>query len=741
MSSFFVIIYLNGGIKVRKLIIMRGAMGCGKSTFIKENNLEKYTLCADTIRLMFNAPEMNFNYKEDIPQYNNKKVWDLLFSILEERMKKGEFTIIDAAHAKVSESFPIYKKLAEKYRYRLYVIDFTDIPTQEVYKRNKMREEYKQVDEKVIDRAYKLFAKEKVPSSFKVVKPDDFGEIISNKIVNLDKYENIQIFGDIHACAETLKEYFKKFPFNENSYYIFTGDYFDRGLENYETFKLLTELMNHDNTLFLVGNHEDRLYKYSSDDEVKIDYDLTNTIKEFNGYNVKKSEIRGFVKNLSQIAYFTFHDKTYLVTHGGIPYMPKKSLDFYSTNTFIYGTNKYEDDIDKVYNEFMKSENNKVYQIHGHRNFYKYKFNDFEYSFNLEGDIENGGYLRVLILTNNTYEYREIKNNIYNPNLKEETAVFNLINDLRGNKYVFEKDLGDNLSSFNFSKEAFYNRAWDKETTTARGLFIDTLNHKIVARSYNKFFKVNERIETNLDNLYKTFVYPVNFYLKYNGFLGILSVFNDELFFASKSTNTGEYVKYFKDIFYKLFNEEQIKAMKEKIIKDNVSLVFEVIDHLHDPHIIEYNKDKIILLDIIKNTVEFNKVTYPELKEFTNSINIEVKELVYTAENIDEFNDLCELITSDDYKLNNEYIEGFVIEDSNNLMVKTKTKYYDIWKSLRTKMENAINNNKFNTKSKDELEIKFMAYLKDKYQDQNVDVKEINIITERKEFLLFKNLK
>lgn len=58
-------------------------MGCGKSTFIKENNLEKYTLCADKIRLMFNAPEMNFNYKEDIPQYNNKKVWDLLFSLLE----------------------------------------------------------------------------------------------------------------------------------------------------------------------------------------------------------------------------------------------------------------------------------------------------------------------------------------------------------------------------------------------------------------------------------------------------------------------------------------------------------------------------------------------------------------------------------------------------------------------------------------------------------------------------------
>ena len=33
-------------------------------------------------------------------------------------------------------------------------------------------------------------------------------------------------------------------------------------------------------------------------------------------------------------------------------------------------------------------------------------------------------------------------------------------------------------------------------TTQARGLFIDTKKYLIVARSYNKFFKVNERKET-----------------------------------------------------------------------------------------------------------------------------------------------------------------------------------------------------------------------------------------------------
>ena len=126
---------------MRKLIILRGAMGSGKTSFIKEHNLENYTLSTDNIRLMFSSPELSINYQEVIPQFNNKKVWDLLYTLLEERMKKGEFTIVDAVHAYADESFPIYKKLAEKYRYRLYILDFTDISKEEVYKRsiNKMK--------------------------------------------------------------------------------------------------------------------------------------------------------------------------------------------------------------------------------------------------------------------------------------------------------------------------------------------------------------------------------------------------------------------------------------------------------------------------------------------------------------------------------------------------------------------------------------------------------------------------
>src|SRR5699024_9311244 len=111
------------------------------------------------------------------------------------------------------------------------------------------------------------------------------------------------------------------------------------------------------------------------------------------------------------------------------------------------------------------------------------------------------------------------------------------------------------------------------------------------------------------------------------------------------------------------------------------------------------------------------------------------KELIYKVFNFDEFISTYDKITSPNYKLNNEYIEGFVIEDINNFMIKTKTYYYDEWKHLRTKMESAMKTNKYKTKSDDKLEQEYINYLKEKYQDKEVDLNKISIITERDEFL------
>lgn len=720
---------------MRKLIILRGAQGSGKSTFIQEKNLERFTLSSDTIRLMFNAPELTIDYTETIPQFNNKKVWQLLFYALEERMKKGEFTLVDAIHAS-KEDLTTYKKLAEKYRYRLYILDFTTVPKEEAIKRNKNRVNYKIVPEYSIERAYKKFATEEISKAFIQIKPENFEKILTKTPKDYNDYQNIHIIGDIHGCYSALKRYFEKNPFQEKDFYIFTGDYFDRGIENVRTFHYLTEFMKQKNILFLTGNHEDKIYKYACDDDFIMDYDIQNTIKEFESKGITKANIRGFIKSLSQLAYITFKGKTYIITHGGIPYFPKQPLDYYSTNSFMYGIDKYDVDIDEIYNEYMNNQDEKIIQIHGHRNYFKNEMNKYPYSYNVEGDIEHGGYLRILTLKNNgSVSFTSVKNEVYNPNLLEETKIYNLIKDLRSSKYIYEKELRNNISSFNFTKEAFYNHIWDQMTTKARGIFIDTEKNKIVARSYDKFFQVNERKETNLEEVKNTMSYPVTFYVKYNGFLGILSIVDNELFFASKSTNTGEYVEYFKTIFYQTFAEKTINNIKEKISKENVTFVFEVIDPINDPHIIKYTKSNLILLDIIKNTSEYKKESFESLQNFANKNNIQVKEKAYEAKTKEGFAKIINEVTLENYKWNNQYIEGFVIEDSKDFMLKIKSNYYTTWKYLRTKMETALKNQKFKSKEKNSLETKFLNYLKEKYENKQIDLSKINIIGEREDFL------
>ncbi len=707
-------------------------MASGKSTFIKDNKLEDYTLNPDKIRLMYNSPEMTINYKEMIPQFNNTKVWNLLFQILEDRMRKGELTLIDAMHIYAND-LSIYKKLAEKYRYRLYIIDFTNIDYDELLKRNSQREIKKWIPEDTIKRIYKALQKEIVSKAFTIIKPEEFNKVINMPPKNFDMYDKIHIFGDIHACYKPLKEYFEKNLISENELYIFIGDYFDRGFENIEVFNFIKDNIEKKNFVFLIGNHEDRLYKYACDDEYKLDYDLKKTLEEIEG-KISKSEIRGLVKRLSQIANIMYNGKHYIITHGGIPYYPNKSLDFYSTNSFTYGIDKYDVDIDKIYNDYMKKQEIKTYQIHGHRNHYKIDYDKYEYSFNLDGDIENGGYLRILTLTPSGNNYEIIKNNYYDSKLIEKENIYSLVENLRKNKYVFEKELHDNISSFNFSKEAFYNKVWNNMTTQARGLFIDTNDYLVVARSYNKFFNIDEREETKYENIKEKLVYPVNFYLKYNGFLGILSLCNNEFIFGTKSQLDGEFSDYFKNIFYKLLTKEQINAIKKRLLENETSMVFEVIDSINDKHIIEYDKDKLVLLDEIYNSINYAKMDYNKLKDFADKYNLEIKKLIYTVNNLKEFEDIFNEIGKDEYKINNHYIEGFVIEDNLGFMFKYKTEYYKKWKSLRLKMENAIKNNNYKIKDKDDLEKEFMKYLENKYKDKNIDINTINIIDERNYF-------
>lgn len=670
---------------MRSLVLLRGAPGAGKSTFLKNLGLDKYTLSADTIRMLFSAPVMSSSStKLTISQQNDNLVWELLMKLLEERMKNGEFTIIDATHSR-STDFSRYNELASKYRYRKYYVDFSNVDIDTCKQRNKNREEYKFVPDYIIEKMYSRLKTQGKTSGYKEIPKDNVIDFFKNEIYDFNKWNKVHIFGDIHGCYEPLKEYFDLVGgFKDDEFYLFTGDYLDRGLQNKEVLEFLINIKDKPNVLLLEGNHEIHFWNYANGDTIKSKEFIYNTQPQIEDIN--KKEIKKLYCRLGQMAYFTYDNKTYFVTHGGLPYIPDH-LQFISTIQLIKGVGDYSIDIDSIFDDYYDETD--VYQVHGHRNSYDIMPNEYKHSFNLEGKIERGGCLRVLRLEKGKFPTFElITNSIYRKpdDTKKKEESLDLENDmveaLRNRTDIREKELGNDISSFNYTRDAFYQRKWNQYTTRARGLFIDTKKKKIVARGYDKFFNVGENDDSKLETIKeKMKLEPAKLYVKYNGFLGLLSYYNNKLFFASKSTNAGEYAQLFKDIFYKVYNKEQINAITEYLKENDCTMTFEVISPTQDPHIIKYDKDNIILLDIIRNTINFEKLEYGILLDFGNKNNIEVKEC------IGYFTDFRGLVRfynehKDENNFNDDNIEGCVVEIG-SYMAKIKYNYYDFWKRMR----------------------------------------------------------
>ena len=676
---------------MRTLIITRGAPGAGKSSWIEQNGLLPYTLSPDILRVMCSSRELQADGRFAVARNTatENQTWKVLFNLLEYRLSRGELTVIDATASKTKD-IQQYKELAEQYRYRTYVVDFTDVPLETCLKQNKQRHPDKWVPEDSIRNIYARFANQPVPSRVEVIKPDELDKILE-KPIDLSNYKKVVFIGDIHGCYDTLMQYpdFKNGLDPEVSY-IFTGDYVDRGNQNAETMHFLYSIMDKPNVCLLEGNHERWIRDYGNSVPAGSKEFEEKTKIQLQIGNFTQKQARMFYRKLRQFSHFTYNGIEVLACHGGVPHM-NTNLVYVPTQAFIHGVGSYAD-YQTIAETWMGETAENQFLVHGHRNTGKDPIQIADRVFNLEDGVEFGGSLRIAELNSdltwNTIELEDCQP--ITEELNTEQRVVETVEDavayLRNNKFVNEKQLGNDISSFNFTREAFYSANWNRQTVLARGLFIDTKENKIMARSYEKFFKINEVRETELASLKSRLQFPVRAYVKENGFLAIVSYDykNDDLFIASKSTNKGDYVEYIK---------AQLEPYKENILKylkyyheinSDLTLVFECIDIEKDPHIIKYEKSKLVLLDAIYNTLEFKTVPYDNLVDFAKTkIGCPVKELAYEFKSWEDFRDLYMEVQDEDYQYNGNYIEGFVFVDSNGFMTKCKTGYYNFWKFMR----------------------------------------------------------
>lgn len=119
-------------------------------------------------------------------------------------------------------------------------------------------------------------------------------------------------------------------------------------------------------------------------------------------------------------------------------------------------------------------------------------------------------------------------------------------------------------------------------------------------------------------------------------------------------------------------------------MRKNVTLVFECVDMVNDPHIIKYDTSQLFLLDVVKNQLNFEKLPYSQVVEIGNEYGFEVKTKAIQIQNWHDFRNWYNEVMAEDYQFNGRIIEGFVIEDSVGFMVKIKLDYYKLWKHMRS---------------------------------------------------------
>lgn len=668
---------------------MVGAPASGKSTWIKKNHLEKYTISADVIRSLVTTPAnvVNSLNPVELDEYaidlkDEGTTWAILKRLVENRMRQGETTIVDATHL-FKGSFTQYRELRKKYGYNVIVIDAMkeiyrkahgDIEAMrvELYKRNSNRD--RQVPKEQIDKYLSRWINLVEPNKEGV---DHYPQWITYKgdtalsifpswqclsekdCPPMNEFDTIQVIGDVHGDYSALEKVFEHH--HKGTAYVFVGDYLDRGTKNAETLEFMNSLKGR-NIFLLRGNHEQRIEEFLQSGRLHGNFKHTfPQLAKYFGNEGVRDELQKLVDRLHNCLYFTFNNQTYLISHAGVDPVVMPKIPYHAQlldeEVFTMGIstdkgNPYDRDVDALYgaikNLFIPI------QIHGHRNAFNH-FNDCPGIFNLTKD----GKFRWVTITKEGITPHEIDS------IDKPTFVDKLIAD----EDVINKELRDGIVANNFTEETFRHGRWTPTTTNARGLF--TRAQEIIGRGFPKFFNVGENEEATLESL----EYPVNVYVKQNGFLAIAFYDKDNDKVQVFSKGGGEEYSALAESILKAtgkYNDLVEYYNDDKRVR-NTSVLFEIVDPIHDPHIVKYNRQHAYPLCVIENT-ESGRVLMDLADKYWH-IYDDLVGVAYRREELDAI--------INKYMVENPTTEGVVLYGKNK-MLKIKTPFYLKAKELRT---------------------------------------------------------
>jgi RNA ligase len=140
------------------------------------------------------------------------------------------------------------------------------------------------------------------------------------------------------------------------------------------------------------------------------------------------------------------------------------------------------------------------------------------------------------------------------------------------------------LEIYNYSQKTQYEKMWNEETLSSRGLVLNSEGN-IVARPFKKFFNLSE-VEDKIPDL------PFEAFEKMDGSLGILFNYKNEWIMSTRGSFTSEQSKKGLEI---LKNKYQLKSFEPSI-----AYLVEII-YPENRIVVDYGEEKITFLSTILN--------------------------------------------------------------------------------------------------------------------------------------------
>jgi predicted kinase len=379
---------------MRLLLLLQGAPGSGKSTFIEQHGLGPWTVSTDSLRLLYRGPEMHEAGHSTIPSSEDAKVWRTLFAMVESRLKMGDLTVVDATHTRRRE-IEAYRALAARYRYETFVVSWRDLPLETSLAYNAQRAPLRRVPDPVVREMHARLGRIEYPEWVRVIRPQELAAVLEDRVVDGLPYRRAHVIGDLQGWATPLQSFLEG-GIAEDELYVFVGDLLDGGLENGAVLKLMLDLASRPNVLICEGDHERYLRAWHDGLPAASHGFESHTRPQLEAAGIAREAVGPLLARLVDCVLLSWRGKRVLITHGGLPAMPEPGrLLFVPAAQMIKGVGPLGLDVDS---HFSRSAPEDALQIHGHRNESKLKVEAAPRSYNLAGQGEQGGALRVVTL-------------------------------------------------------------------------------------------------------------------------------------------------------------------------------------------------------------------------------------------------------------------------------------------------------------------------------------------------------